>query len=229
MPSAAPLRVLVTAGPTWVPLDAVRHIGNVSSGRTGLEIARAFARAGAAVTLWMGPGRCRPTRADAELFRVRPFVTFRDLRDGLHAAVRGREADVLVHTAAVADYEPVETEPGKHPSRDEEWVLRLRRTPKIVDEVRALDPGLLLVKFKLEVGRSPEDLLTIARESRAASDADLLVANDLARMAPGRHPAVILDRTGVVGEVGTTEELATRLVELVTVRVGQGPGGGASG
>lgn len=209
------LRVLITAGPTWVPLDAVRHIGNVSSGRTGLVLARAFARAGAEVALWLGPGRARPEPADGALFRLRPFVTFHDLRDGLRAALGAGEADVLVHAAAVADYEPAEPEAGKHASTDEEWVLRLRRLPKIVDEVRALAPGIVLVKFKLEVGRSPEELRGIAERSRAASDADLLVANDLAAMGPGRHPALIVGRAGLLAETATTEELAARLVELV--------------
>jgi phosphopantothenoylcysteine synthetase/decarboxylase len=209
-PSLAGRRVLVTAGPTQVPLDAVRFISNVSSGRTGVEIARAAASAGARVTLLLGAGRIAP---DPEAtYRTIDFVTF----DHLHAALRhhvGSGAyDALVHAAAVSDYRPVTDERGKIPSDTEELVLRLQRTPKLVDEVRALDPAILLVKFKLEVARSEEELLEIARKSRAASDADFILANDLARKTGADHHAYLVDRSDeVVAQMATTAELALRL------------------
>ncbi len=210
-------RVLVTAGPTWVRLDAVRHLGNVSSGRTGFLIARRAADLGAEVTLLLGPGRVRPESGHG--LRVVEFETF----DELHALVRlhvgSRAYDALVHAAAVSDYRPAEEQPGKLSSDAEELVLRLVRTPKIVDEVRDLDPGLLLVKFKLEVGRTEAELAAIARASRERSRADLVVANDLAGMGGGRHPALLLDAGGNVARVETTEGLADCLLGEITVRL----------
>jgi phosphopantothenoylcysteine synthetase/decarboxylase len=209
-----PARVWVTAGPTWVPLDAVRHIGNASSGRTGLLLARAFQAAGARVTLLLGPGRCEPTADDRARLRVEPFVTFHDLRSALLRAAAGGTMDVLVHAAAVSDYEPVEARTDKIASDRDELVIRLRRTPKIVDEVRRLAPELILVKFKLEVGRSRAELLTVGEDARAASEAEFLVANDLALLTAERHPALVLGRDGLLAEVETGEELAAVVVRL---------------
>ena len=63
-------RILVTAGPTWVWLDAVRHISNLSSGRTGLAIAREARRRGAEVTVLLGPGRAALTDSDQQSLRI---------------------------------------------------------------------------------------------------------------------------------------------------------------
>jgi phosphopantothenate-cysteine ligase len=91
--------------------------------------------------------------------------------------------------------------------------------PKIVDEVKPLAPAVYLVKFKLEVGRTREELIDIARRSRERSDADLIVANDKATFGPGRHPAIMLDREGIVAETATQDEMADRLAEILAVRV----------
>jgi phosphopantothenoylcysteine synthetase/decarboxylase len=212
-PSLAGRRVLVTAGPTWVHVDAVRHLSNLSSGRTGLLIARAVAERGAEVVLLLGPGRALPSSDDRARLRIIDFVTFDDLHALVREHVGSRSYDSLVHTAAVSDYRPAQEERGKLPSGEDELVLRLRPTPKIVDEVRPLDPDILLVKFKLEVGRTEDELLAIAEASRARSDADMVVANDLSRMDRERHPAVLMDRQGVRARVETTAELAERLAD----------------
>lgn len=211
-------RILVTAGPTQVPIDAVRFISNVSTGRTGLEIAGAAALAGARVTLLLGPTRVAP---DPEAgYRTISFVTFDDLQSALRLHVGSKAYDALVHAAAVSDYRPVTDERGKIPSEDEELLLRLRRTPKLVDEVRNLDAEILLVKFKLEVARSEAELLEIARKSRAASDADFILANDLALKTESRHHAYLIDRAGeVVAQMGTTAEIARRLCETLASKL----------
>lgn len=216
-------RILVTAGPTWVRIDPVRHLGNLSSGATGLAIARALAASGAEVTLLLGPGRVVPSAEDEAQLRIVPFVTFDELHAQVRAHVGSRSYDGMVHTAAVSDYRPVAEEKMKISSDCEELVLRLRRTPKIVDEVKNLDSELLLVKFKLEVGRTPEELLTIARESRARSAAELMVANDLTEMSADGHVAYLLDATGVIAQVSTTEELAERLTEVLAERLAELP------
>ena len=221
-PSLTGRRLLVTAGPTWVRIDAVRHIGNMSSGRTGLLIARTAAARGAAVTLLMGPGRALPTAADRAAMRVVDLVTYDDLRAAVRAEVGGGAYDAMIHTAAVSDFRPLSEEKGKLPSGEEELVIRLRSTPKIVDEVKPLDPSILLVKFKLEVGRTEAELLQIAAESRARSDAELVVANDLTSISGEGHAAYLLDASGLLARTATTEELADRLLREVAARCGGG-------
>jgi phosphopantothenoylcysteine synthetase/decarboxylase len=215
--------ILVTAGPTWVPIDAVRHLGNRSSGGTGLAIARALAGTGAGVTLLFGPGITRPTAVDRRTLDIRDFETFDDLHSLVREHLQSSRFDAIVHAAAVSDYRPSETHEEKISSEREELVLRLVRTPKIVDEIKELDSKILLVKFKLEVARSPEDLLSIARASRLHSRADLIVANDLTDMGPGRHRAYVLDDSGTLAEVSTTEELAAALSTELTRRLSAKP------
>jgi phosphopantothenoylcysteine synthetase/decarboxylase len=228
-PPLAGRRLLVTAGPTWVLLDAVRHMANLSTGGTGLAIARAAAAAGARVTLLHGPGQARPTDSDRSALHVIDFVTFDDLHAAVREQIGTRTFDAMVHTAAVSDYRPAAPEAGKLPSGAEEWTLRLRPTPKIVDEVRGLDPDVLLVKFKLEVGKTEAELLEIAARSRDRSDADLMVANDIATFRDGHRPAYLLDRTGLRARTGSLSELAERLVAEIAVRLAERPARDAAG
>src|SRR5438128_757620 len=96
-------RLLVTAGPTWVPVDAIRHLSSFSTGSLGLLLAQRAAAAGAAVTLLLGQGRICPAAEDRRAIEIIDYVTF----DDLHGLVRERLAshryDALLHTAAVAD------------------------------------------------------------------------------------------------------------------------------
>lgn len=212
-------RILITAGPTWVRIDPVRHIGNFSSGKTGLAIAAAAAEHGAEVTLLLGPVQVTPGISLAERVRIVPYVTF----DDLHALVRRELAagdyDAMIHAAAVSDYRPVSEATTKLPSGEEELVLRLQPTPKIVDEVKALSPDTLLVKFKLEVSRSVEELHAIARASAARSRAELVVANDLSEYRGEQHVAYLLDQQQVLARTETTAELAQALVGILGPRL----------
>jgi phosphopantothenoylcysteine decarboxylase / phosphopantothenate---cysteine ligase len=212
-------RILVTGGPTWVRIDAVRHLGNVSSGRTGLVIAREAAARGAEVTLLLGPGRACPTDEDRRRLDVVDFETFDDLHHLLLERLRAHRYDALIHSAAVSDYRPVVEETGKLSSDAEELVIRLRRTPKIVDEVKRLDPEILLVKFKLQVGKNESELLEIARQSQQRSSADLIVANDLQSITATRHRAYLVDGDDVLACTETTAQLAERLMSEIETRL----------
>lgn len=206
-------RILVTAGPTRVPIDAVRFISNVSTGATGLRIAETLAAVGAEVHLLMGPGTVPvPERPGLALER---FVTFDDLHQAVRRHVGSRTFDAIVHAAAVSDYRLADAPAGKISSEQPELILRLEPTPKIVDEIRGLDPEITLVKFKLEVGRAQEELLEIARQSGERSDADFVVANDLAGMTSTLHPAWILHCGEVVAAGTTGEELAAGLARVL--------------
>lgn len=218
-PSLSGRRVLVTAGPTWCPIDAVRHLANLSTGGTGLAIARALAAAGAETTLLLGPGRVSPTEADRSTLRILDFVTFDDLHTAVRELVGSGKYAALVHTAAVSDYRLAEEYVGKLSSDADELVLRLVRTPKIVDEVKELDPQILLVKFKLEVGRTEAELLAIGARSRERSRAELLVANDLTGKTGTLHAAYLLDAEGVVERVETTAALAALLARVLGERL----------
>ena len=182
------LRYIVTAGGTREPIDEVRYLGNVSTGRLGACIADRAAARGHEVVFLHGAGAVLPDRRE-EMVLV-PFVTSAELEAALERAVTAaRPPGVVIHAAAVADYIP-ERRPGKIPSRGEELVIRLRRAKKIVDSIKAWNPRLFLVKFKLEVNRTREELLAAGRDALRPSRADWVVANDLRGIGETRHQAL---------------------------------------
>src|SRR5262249_18280024 len=148
-------RMLITAGPTHEPIDAVRFIGNRSSGRLGSALANEAAARGWAVTLLMGPGGALPppgpsSSIDSKISVFR-FRTAADLQGLLREHVR--EADVLVMAAAVADFRPKGGGKfgGKFRRKDAELVLTLEPTPDLLAEVgRSRRPDQLIVGFALE-------------------------------------------------------------------------------
>ncbi|MBX9584930.1 MAG: bifunctional phosphopantothenoylcysteine decarboxylase/phosphopantothenate synthase [Gemmataceae bacterium] len=188
------MNILVTAGNTQAPIDRVRCITNVFTGRTGGRIAATAAARGHAVTLLTSHPEAVPP-APADRLTVRPYQTFADL-DGLMAeAIPGGRFDALLHAAAVGDYhvagtfarhgdDLVDVSAGKVKSDHPELWLKLVRAPKLVDKVRS-EWGFrgVLVKFKLEVGVTDAELLPVAERSRVQSGADLMCANTLDGMA----------------------------------------------
>lgn len=192
------MNVLVTAGNTQTPLDRVRCITNVFTGRTGGRVAAEAFDRGHAVTLLTShpdvlpdiPARRSRT---GPAWRVRPYRTFDDLDALMAAEIPGGGYDAVIHAAAVSDYhvagvysrpdgEP-EDAAGKVKSSHPELWLRLTPAPKLIDQVRG-PWGFrgTLVKFKLEVGVSDADLLAVAERSRVHAHADLMCANTLEGM-----------------------------------------------
>lgn len=180
-------RVLVTAGPTEEPLDEVRFLGNRSSGRMGVEIARAFADAGCAVTLLLGP-----IRGEAPVhsgIRCERFRTAAELGALLGPAAPAHE--VLVMAAAVADFRPAAADPGKI-LRGGPLELRLEAVPDLLASLPR-HPGAFRLGFALE---EPARLLDRARTKLAAKDLDAVVANPLATMESGSVDATLVWKDG---------------------------------
>jgi phosphopantothenoylcysteine decarboxylase/phosphopantothenate--cysteine ligase len=162
--------VVVTAGGTREPIDAVRFIGNRSSGRMGVAIAAEARRRGAAVTL-LAANLAVDEPAGIDVVQT---PTAADVaRETLVRA----DADVIVMAAAVADYRPAEPMEAKRPKDDRPWRLELEPT---ADVLRALAEqranGGIVVGFAAETG---EDGLARAREKQVRKKADLLVYNDV--------------------------------------------------
>jgi len=196
------MNLLVTAGNTQTPIDDVRCITNIFSGRTGSQIAaRAYERHHVVTLLTSHPevlGGIPAHRPRSEpAWRVRTYRTFDDLETALREELAGRRYDALIHAAAVSDYrvagvytrrdgdtpEAPSGKRGKLKSHHPELWLKLVPTPKLVDKVRP-EWGFtgVLVKFKLEVGLSEEQLSAVAETARVHSAADLMVANTLEGM-----------------------------------------------
>ena len=166
-------RLLVSAGGTREPLDAVRFVGNRSSGRMGVALAAEARRRGAEVTL-LGANLAVPAPSGVELVET---PTAADLER--EALARAAEADVVVMAAAVADYRPAQALAAKRPKDTAAWTLELEPTADVLAGLgeRRRD-GQLLVGFAAETGANG---LERARKKLARKGADLFVLNDVAR------------------------------------------------
>jgi phosphopantothenoylcysteine decarboxylase/phosphopantothenate--cysteine ligase len=166
------LRVLVTAGGTREPIDAVRFVGNRSSGRMGFALAEAAARRGAQVTV-IAANVSLEHRAGIEYVDVGSAA---ELAEAAKARFPG--ADVLLMAAAVADYRPAGAHPGKLKKSDAtELELRLERTEDVLSALAASRrPGQRLIGFAAEHG---DGALAYAREKLTRKGLDAVVLNDV--------------------------------------------------
>jgi phosphopantothenoylcysteine decarboxylase/phosphopantothenate--cysteine ligase len=167
-------RVLVTAGGTREPLDAVRFLGNRSSGRMGSAVAAEARRRGADVTL-VASNLSVPAPVGVDVVQA---PTAEDV--ARETLARG-DADVVVMAAAVADYRPAEPEQEKRPKDNRPWTVTLEPTTDVLKELGAgRDPGTrsVLVGFAADRG---ERGLERAREKLGNKRVDLIVFNDVSR------------------------------------------------
>ena len=166
-----PLRWLVTLGPTHEPIDQVRFIGNRSSGRMGLEIAKAAKANGAHVRILAGP--CSLPEIDSWTDVAR-FQTAADLRGLLTEA--WSNFDVLIMAAAVADWRVVgAAHVGKIRRHATPPTLQLEPVAEILGNVRSRD-NQFVVGFALE---PKDEVIASARRKLVAKKADCIVANSL--------------------------------------------------
>jgi phosphopantothenoylcysteine decarboxylase/phosphopantothenate--cysteine ligase len=170
--SLAGRRVLVSAGGTREPLDAVRFLGNRSSGRMGVALAEVSRKRGADVTL-LAANLGVPPPGGIDLVETPTADAL------LEAALARRDADVVLMAAAVADYRPAQRIDAKRPKDDQAWRLELEPTADVLQSLgeRRTD-GQVLVGFAAETG--PESLAR-AREKLNRKRVDLVVYNDVAR------------------------------------------------
>jgi phosphopantothenoylcysteine decarboxylase / phosphopantothenate---cysteine ligase len=165
-------RVVVAAGGTREPLDAVRYIGNRSSGRMGVALAQEADRRGAAVTL-VGSNLAVPVPAGLEV------VSAPTAEDVAREVLARADADLVVMAAAVADYRPAEARRDKRAKDGEAWAISLEPTPDVLAELgRNRRNGQLLVGFAAEAGGNG---LERARHKRSNKGVDLIVYNDVSR------------------------------------------------
>ncbi len=210
-------RIVVTAGPTREPVDAVRVVSNRSSGRMGYALAEAAWRRGGDVLLIAGPGSAR-LPAGPEIVGVETAAE-------MHEAVREvlAEAEVLVMAAAVADFRPADPAQGKMKKDQAPEAIALEPVPDILASVRAeAGDDLVVVGFALET----ENGVANARRKLEAKGLDLVVLNDATRPGAGfeveTNEVVILDRDGGedVVPVLPKHEVAERILDRLEALLG---------
>lgn len=191
-------RVMISAGPTREPIDPVRFISNYSTGRMGYALALAFAMRGAEVTVVSGPVE---VKAGHPAVQVLPVKTAREMFDACIAL--SPEADIMVMTAAVADFTPVSPASSKIKKGPMEIAsLQLRKTEDILATLGSQKrPDQLLIGFALET----DNELANAREKLENKKADIIVLNSL--KDPGSGFGTSTNKVTILGKDGAATEL----------------------
>ncbi|ARC57801.1 Coenzyme A biosynthesis bifunctional protein CoaBC [Frondihabitans sp. 762G35] len=218
--------VVVTAGGTREPLDPVRFLGNRSSGRQGVALARAAADRGARVTLVAA-------HLDADVAQQAPGTgitvveasTTRSLQEAVTAAAR--DADVVVMAAAVADYRPERVADAKIKKAGDgaDLTLRLVENPDVLRGlVETRRPGQIVVGFAAETAESRDELLALGRAKAERKGADLLVLNTVgwsAGFGTADNDVVVLDASGteVAAARGSKREVAEAVLDEIVGRL----------
>ena len=175
------LKILVTAGGTRMPLDAVRSIVNGSTGRTGAAIATDLAALGHTVTLLTAEGGV----SAEDIARLERYDDFDSFERSLRRLLAEESYDVLVQSAAISDWRPIaaaeHSSLGKIDSDTDTLTLRFERTPKLVGLVRSWsrNPALRIVAFKLTVGAADAERRRKVAQLLAHEGVVAVVANDL--------------------------------------------------
>jgi phosphopantothenoylcysteine decarboxylase/phosphopantothenate--cysteine ligase len=214
--------VVVSAGGTRELLDAVRFLGNRSSGRMGVALAAEARRRGADVTL-LAANLSVPAPVGVDV------VDAPTAEDVARETLARGDADVVVMAAAVADYRPAQAEEGKRPKDDEPWTVTLEPTRDVLRELgagRDLRTRSVLVGFAADHG---ERGLERAREKLANKRADLIVFNDVGRDDIGfdarDNEVVLVSAHGERRiEKAAKERIASAILDEVTARLEEGDG-----
>ena len=184
------MKVIVTCGPSYEPIDEVRRITNFSTGELGILLANRLTRAGFEVLCFKGVGATCPLRVEGA--QTVPFTTNENLRAGL-GAVEGRgEIAAVFHAAALSDYrvKSVQASDGavitsaKIPSRGGELTVTLEPALKLIGDLRVLFPMSKIVGWKYELNGTRDDALAAAARQIESAKTDACVVNGTA-FGPG--------------------------------------------
>ncbi len=211
-------KVLVSAGPTFEPIDPVRFIGNHSSGKMGIALASELASRGANVNLVMGPGVEIPELGGINVTKVKTAEEMYQACMGLFSG-----SDIAIMAAAVADYTPVETAVEKIKKENGEMTIQLKKTRDILKELgKQKRDGQYLVGFALETNNEKQHALGKLK----SKNADMIVLNSLNDAGAGfgydTNKVTIFDKEG--GEWSYPQkskaEVASDIVDLIIEKNG---------
>ncbi len=168
-------KFLLTAGPTREWIDNVRFLSNPSSGKMGIALAQAILSSGAEVCLLLGPTNIQPMPHPN--LRVHHPVNTADFVQIMEQELDQTPYDVLISTAALADFTPKERLDKKISSNNQEITLNLISTPKLIKRARQKTESLFIVGFKAESMVDDQEMISKAYQRLQDSQLNLIIAN----------------------------------------------------
>ena len=187
-------KIIITAGPTVEAIDPVRYITNRSTGKMGYAIAKEACDS-AEVTLVSGPTKLEPPK------NLKKFIRIESAKDMYEAVINNLdENDVIIKSAAVADYKPKDYCDKKIKKSDDDLVIKLDRNKDIAYEIGKVKKDKILVGFAAETN----DLIENAKNKISKKNLDFIVANDLTKEGAGfgvdTNIVKIIDKDGAIEE-----------------------------
>lgn len=226
-------KYVITSGGISEKIDNVRKITNSSSGKLGMTIANHLLESKSDITIYYvcSKNALRPSNKRVKIIEV---VGTLDLKDKVESLLKNEKIDYFIHTMAVADYmvDYVTTldkmkksflnnsdmeviKDTKISSYENNLVLVLKPTPKIISLIKKESPLTYLVGFKLLDGVSKKELIDVATRLRDKNRCDLVIANDLEDIRNKEHKAYIIDKEDKVVEASDKEDIAKKLVRMM--------------
>ena len=204
--------IIVTAGPTVESIDPMRYITNRSTGKMGYSIAKEAIERGADVTLITGPTNLTPPQ------NLKKLVKIESAKDMYEAVLENLdENDVVIKSAAVADYKPKNYSNKKIKKSDDDLVIELDRNKDIAQEIGKIKNNKILVGFAAETN----DLIENASLKIKKKNLDFIVANDLTKEGAGfgvdTNIVKIIDKEGNITEYPKMkkEEVANIILDKI--------------
>ena len=205
-------KILITAGPTYEPIDPVRFIGNHSTGKMGVAIAEEMQRRGADVSLVLGPSNIK-VAAGIKLVKVKTAADMFTACEKIFP-----ETDIAIMSAAVADYTLVNTSTEKIKKTENDFSVQLTKTKDILKTLGGLKKnGQLLIGFALETNNEKENAL----QKLQSKNADMIILNSLQDAGAGfgydTNKITIFDKTGksYPFEMKSKKEVAKDIVNSI--------------
>ncbi len=207
------MNVLVATGATYESIDAMRGVTNRSSGKMGVEIAKEAYRQGANVTLLCGHMHTHVPKCINRVDVESTSEMMNYIKNNL------LETDIYVSAAAISDFE-IDKVCEEKLSSDEDITVKFTRLPKILEQIKQINPSTYVVGFKAEAGLSEEDLIKKAKNRMEKYKTDLMIANDILVEdgGPGseNNEVYIIDDKGYEKiDLNTKEFIAKKIIDKV--------------
>ncbi len=226
-------KIIITAGGTSEKIDNVRKITNSSTGKLGMTIANNLLENNKDILIYYvcSKNAYKPNDSRVKVIEVEGTI---DLKESIENLLLNEQIDYFIHAMAVSDYmtdyvttidrmkksilenKEIETIGGnKISSYEDNLVIVLKPTPKIISIIKKLSPKTYLVGFKLLDGVTKEELIEVAKKLMQKNNCDLVVANDLSTIRNGKHIGYIIDREDNVLEANGKDDIAKKLVRRI--------------
>lgn len=235
------MNIVITSGGTSEKIDDVREITNFSTGRLGMEIARAFLDSNNSnlekIYYLCDKRTVAPEDSKIEVVRVSGV---QGLLDGLKNLLTTKKIDAVIHAMAVSDYavgsvttltaiknpgcmvDDVNRCDGKISSEIDDLVILLKRTPKVIGEIKKLSKDTILVGFKLLTNVDKDVLIDTAGKLLQKNGCDMVLANDLTEIYGDKHGGYLLFPNGQYIRLETKKEIAQAIADQIEQRVRKG-------